>query len=80
MKADYINEVLAEHFQIADVDRDLLHNARVAQELKNVFPALKDVVAKGVQYNAIIPSLSATLDSLKYSTNTVLPTTQFYDA
>lgn len=79
IKADYITDILAEHFKMPDVDRDLLHNARVAREFKNVFPALKEIVARGVEYNSVIPSLSATLEFLKYSTSMVLPT-QFYEA
>ena len=62
-----------------DRDRDLLHNERIAKELSTNFPALKQVVAMGVQTNAIIPSLSASLEYLKYSVNTILPT-QFYEA
>lgn len=79
IKADYITDMLAETFKDPNADRDLLHNARFAQELKHAFPALKEIVGKGVQYDAVIPSLSATLEFLKYSTNTVLPT-QFYEA
>lgn len=41
--------------------------------------ALRKTVALGVQTNAIIPSLSASLEYLKYSVNTTLPT-QFYEA
>ena len=62
-----------------DTDRDLLHNERIAKELSTNFPALKQVVAMGVQTNAIIPSLSASLEYLKYCVNTILPT-QFYEA
>ena len=62
-----------------NTDRDLLHNELVAKELSTNFPALKQVVAMGVQTNAIIPSLSASLEYLKYCVNTILPT-QFYEA
>lgn len=79
IKADYIADMLAEIVAKPNADLDLLHNARVAQELKNVFPALKEIVKKAVEHNAIVPSLSATLEFLKYSTNTILPT-QFYEA
>ena len=48
-------------------------------ELSTNFPALKQMVAMGVQTNAIIPSLSASLEYLKYSVNTIL-TTQVYGA
>ena len=60
-------------------DRDLLHNHMIAKELKGNFAALKEIVTMGVKTNSIIPSLSATLEYLKYSVNTVLPT-QFYEA
>lgn len=79
IKADYITDMLGDIFKDAKSDKDLLHQGRIAQELKNAFPALKDIVAKGVEYNAVMPSMSATLEFLKYSTNTVLPT-QFYEA
>ena len=36
-------------------------------------------MARCVEANAVIPSLSATLEFVKYSGNTVLPT-QFYEA
>ncbi|KAL8658142.1 MAG: hypothetical protein Q9226_001225 [Calogaya cf. arnoldii] len=79
IKADYITDMVAEIFRESKADLDLLHNKRVAQELKKTFPALKEIVAKSVEHNAIVPSLSATLEFLKYSTNTILPT-QFYEA
>ncbi|KAI4166881.1 MAG: hypothetical protein LQ343_007674 [Gyalolechia ehrenbergii] len=79
IKADYITDMLADIFKNPHADKDLLHNAQIAQELKNAFPALKKIVAQGVQHNAVIPSLSATLEFLKYSTNTLLPT-QFQEA
>ena len=51
----------------------------IAIELKSNFSALKRVVAMGVETSAIIPSISATLEYLKFSVNTILPT-QFYEA
>ncbi|KAL8821282.1 MAG: hypothetical protein Q9223_000655 [Gallowayella weberi] len=80
IKADHITDLLADIVaKPDDLDLDLLHHKRVTAELKTAFPALKEIVAKAVQHNAIVPSLSATLEFLKYSTNTVLPT-QFYEA
>ena len=80
IRADYIADMLESIFtKTGDHDRDLLHNRIVAKELKGNFAALKKVVTMGVETNAIIPSLSATLEYLKYSVNTVLPT-QFYEA
>lgn len=80
IRADYIADLLGEIFKNGqDTDRDLLHDESIAKELSTNFPALKQVVAMGVQTNAIIPSLSASLEYLKYSVNTVLPT-QFYES
>ncbi|KAL8673082.1 MAG: hypothetical protein Q9168_002505 [Polycauliona sp. 1 TL-2023] len=79
IKADHITDMLADIFQEPRADLDLLHNKRIAQELRQAFPALKEIVMKGIEHNAIVPSLSSTLEFLKYSTNTVLPT-QFYEA
>ncbi|KAL8739163.1 MAG: hypothetical protein Q9181_000192 [Wetmoreana brouardii] len=79
IKAYHITDILAEIFKKGNADVDLLHNEHITQELAEAFPALKEIVAKGVEHNSIIPSLSATLEFLKYSTNTILPT-QFYEA
>lgn len=79
IKADYITDMLADIFKDPNADKDLLHNELIAQELKRVFPALKEIVAQGALHNAIVPTLSATLEFLKYSINTILPT-QFYEA
>ena len=80
IRADYIADLLEDIFQEPGVqDRDLLHHEKIAIELKSNFSALKRVVAMGVETSAIIPSMSATLEYLKYSVNTILPT-QFYEA
>ena len=49
------------------------------EDLKKGFEPLKRIVAKGVEGNAIIPSMSATLEYLKYTGNLELPT-QFSEA
>ncbi|KAL8683761.1 MAG: hypothetical protein Q9186_000247 [Xanthomendoza sp. 1 TL-2023] len=76
IQADYITDMLAEIVAEPndDLNLNLLHHSRITTELKTTFPALKQIVAKGVRYNAIIPSMSATLEYLKYATNTALPT------
>jgi len=81
IQADYIADMLEEVWKGRgkEENRNLLYEARVAQELKNGFPSLKRVVMKGVEVNAVMPSLSATLEYLKFSADTVLPT-QFYEA
>jgi 6-phosphogluconate dehydrogenase len=60
-------------------NHDLLYQPSIVKELKTGFESLKKIVLKGVETNAIIPSLSATLDYLKYSGNLELPTS-FYEA
>ena len=59
-------------------DKDLLHHTIITEELKATLPSLRRIVAKAVETNAIVPSLSASLEWLKYSTDTILPT-QFYE-
>ncbi|MCJ1483730.1 hypothetical protein MMC06_003898 [Schaereria dolodes] len=60
-------------------NRNLLYSHPIANELTKGFDPLRRVVARCVEANAVIPSLSATLEFVKYSGNTVLPT-QFYEA
>lgn len=81
IQADYIGDMLEEIWKVhgKDGNRNLLYEARIAQELKTGFPSLKRVVGKGVEVDAVMPSLSATLEYLKIAANTVLPT-QFYEA
>ena len=80
IRADHIADVLEEIFtQEGKVDRDLMHHHTITREIADNFESLKKIVAMGVETNSIIPSLSATLEYLKFSTNTILPT-QFYEA
>lgn len=60
-------------------NHSLLYHPAVADELKAGFASLKKVVVKGTLGNAVIPSLSATLEYLKCEGNVDLPT-QFYEA
>jgi 6-phosphogluconate dehydrogenase len=46
----------------------------VARELHKYFPALKSTVLEGIMYDQYMPSLSATLEYLKYDGGTMLPT------
>ncbi|KAL9128933.1 MAG: hypothetical protein Q9217_002487 [Psora testacea] len=82
IKSDHIADILSSIFtkqHSGGADRDLLHHPVIAKELKENFPSLREIVAQSVKTNAIIPSLSASLEWLKYSTGTALPT-QFYEA
>lgn len=80
IRADHIADLLEGIFSGgSDVDRDLLHHHAITQEITENYQSLKRVVARGVESNSVIPSISATLEYLKFSTNTILPT-QFYEA
>ncbi|SLM35280.1 6-phosphogluconate dehydrogenase [Lasallia pustulata] len=81
IQADAIAGILTPIWTVhgRDRNRNLLYEHKIAEELKKGFGPLKKVVFKGVEANAVIPSLSATLEYLKYSGNTILPTS-FYEA
>lgn len=80
IRSDHIIDMLEDHFiKEGQNDVDLLHWGRMAEEMNGTFPSLKRIVALGVELNAIIPSLGATLDYMKIMTDTQLPT-QFYEA
>ena len=73
-------DILEDHFiNEGQTDVDVLHWGRMAQEMKWMFGSLKSVVGLGIELNAIVPSLSATLDYMKVMTAMQLPT-QFYEA
>ena len=57
-----------------DNNWNLLFEKRFGDELNQAFGPLKRVVTKGTEVNAVIPCLSATLEYMKYASNTVLPT------
>nr|POE99451.1 6-phosphogluconate dehydrogenase, decarboxylating [Quercus suber] len=56
-----------------------LYEPAIAQDFKRGLPSLKRVVARGVESDAVIPALSASLEYLKIQTSTALPTS-FYEA
>ena len=51
-----------------------LHHDRISDEITKKSLSLKKVVAKGVETNTILPSISVSLVSLKVSTKAILPT------
>lgn len=83
IQADHISSILRAIFhpdnKSPHKNHNLLFEPTIVADLKQGFEPLKRVVAKGVETNAIIPSISATLEWLKYSGNLELPT-QFYEA
>jgi len=81
ISADHIVDPLDTAFSSShSIDApNLLYDHNIAEELKTGFPRLKKVVLKATEANAVIPSISATLEYLKYCGNLDLPP-QFYEA
>jgi 6-phosphogluconate dehydrogenase len=83
IQADHINDLLGAIFHPESTsphkNHNLLYEPTIVSELKTGFESLKRIVVKGTEANAVMPSLSATLEYLKYSGNLELPT-QFYEA
>ena len=78
---DFLADLLEDHFkEHAENEKwNLLFEKRFGDELNQAFEPLKKVVTKGTEVNAVIPCLSATLEYMKYASNTALPTS-FYEA
>ncbi len=81
IRADHIADLLDSVFSSShSIDTpNLLFDHNIVEELKTGFPHLKKIVLKAIEVNAILPSMSATLEYLKYCGNLDLPT-QFYEA
>jgi 6-phosphogluconate dehydrogenase len=81
ISSDHIIDLLASTFKSPNAveAQNLLYDASIANELKTGFAHLKRVVLKATEANDVIPSISATLEYLKYCGNLELPT-QFYEA
>jgi 6-phosphogluconate dehydrogenase len=81
IQSDHIGDIMEEVYKEhgTDQNRNPLFSPKFMDELSKAYPALRRVVAKCIETNAVIPSFSATLEYLKYSNNTRLPT-DFYEA
>ena len=75
--ADLLEKVLSSESDAPD--DDILSHVEIGAELSKCYPSLKNVVLKCIEADAVIPSLSATLEYYKYSGSTELPT-QFMEA
>lgn len=73
--ADMLQPILAQDVQIMNIK--LIDE--VSRDLHDNFEALKEIVLRGTESDACIPSLSASLEYLKYESSTKLPT-QFMEA
>jgi 6-phosphogluconate dehydrogenase len=82
IRSEYISKFLLSVYKEADsvVLSDPLCSQKVAGEFKKAFPALKRVVLKATEADDCIPSVSATLEFLKYSTTKDDLPTEFMEA
>ncbi|KAF2502538.1 6-phosphogluconate dehydrogenase-like protein [Lophium mytilinum] len=81
IQADYISEELLAPVLNSGNPKslNLLFNDRVVRDIRNSMDNLRKVVAKGVETDQVIPTLSASLEYFKIATGTNLPTS-FYEA
>lgn len=80
IQSDYISSLLSPIYSSPSLrPHNLLYAPSIASELRSNFVSLKKIVAMGVESNSITPSMSASLEYLKYTGNLELPT-QFYEA
>ncbi len=75
IQSDYIVNLLEKVYRQKDHnDRDLLEHREIGAPLKENYPALKRVVLRAIEADAPVPSLGASLEYLKYTASTELPT------
>lgn len=73
IKSDYITDLFERHF-INNSQQHPLLNEEICSELRRCIPSLKNTILRGIETDACIPALGTTLDYLKYSGSTDLPT------
>ncbi|KAK4991032.1 hypothetical protein LTR50_002110 [Elasticomyces elasticus] len=81
IQADHIADMLQPIFdcRAAEDDVNLLFEEEVARDLRKGQSALKTVVVEATRADHVVPSLSASLEYIKYSCSEDLPTS-FYEA
>lgn len=75
IQSDYIVDLLDGVYRDSSLDRhNLLAHPTIAKELARTLPSLKELVANSLRMDSFVPALSATLEYLKCSISTDLPT------
>ena len=74
IRSDAIADMLERHYVDQGKQTHPLAGREISKELRRCLPALKKVVIAGVEYNAHLPCLGASLEYLKYMACTELPT------
>lgn len=73
IKSDYVTDLFERHYT-KHPSRHPLCGEEISNEVKGCWLSLKHVVLKGVEADAHLPCLGATLEYLKYAGSTDLPT------
>ena len=73
IRSDFIGDLLEMHYARNPAQNPLL-GEEICKEIKSCWPSLKQVVLRGIEADAHVSVLGNTLDYLKYSGNTNLPT------
>ncbi|KIX05348.1 6-phosphogluconate dehydrogenase (decarboxylating) [Rhinocladiella mackenziei CBS 650.93] len=73
IKSDDITDLFERHYARSPGQHPLL-GTEICSELRRCWPSLKTVVLKGLEVDAHLPALGASLEYLKYSGSTNLPT------
>lgn len=75
IQSDAIIDMLDQIYQSGDVDKNnLLAHPTIAKELSRTIHPLKELVTNSLKIDAYVPALSASLEYLKFSISTDLPT------
>ncbi|PKS08545.1 hypothetical protein jhhlp_004931 [Lomentospora prolificans] len=74
IRSNALVDVLDEVYASRDCDKkNLLGHPKIGAEFQRTYPGFKQVVAKSIEADLYVPSLSASLEYLKYSSGTDLP-------
>jgi 6-phosphogluconate dehydrogenase len=70
IRSEAISELLLEVYSKADENDidDLLSSPKIEKEFAKTYPSLKNVMIKSLEADAVVPTLAATLEYLKYMT------------
>ncbi|KAH7383156.1 6-phosphogluconate dehydrogenase [Cadophora sp. MPI-SDFR-AT-0126] len=74
IKSDYITELFGRHYAAGGVARHPLEGDEISHEIKKCWLSLKHVILTGLEADAHLPCLTATLEYLKYAGSVDLPT------
>ena len=75
IQSDHIWDLLERVYERDDHDDDdLLSNREIGEVLQDLYPVLKGVLLRCLEADQVVPSISASLEYLKYSSSTDLPT------